>query len=171
MRVPLIPRDEQPPEVGDLLDLAAAATSGVAPPTVAVLAHQAALLGPFLTWASALALSGVLSKRDHELLALRTAERCRSTFEWREHVEYARAAGMSDDEIERIKAGPAADGWTDADATLLLAADELHDASTISDTTWAALAAHYDAGALVEITYVVGQYSMLSMVANGLDIT
>ncbi len=171
MRIPLIPRAEQPDEVGDLLDLAAAATSGVAPPTVAVLAHQPALLGPFLTWASALALNGVLTKRDHELLALRTAHRCQSTFEWREHVEFARASGVTDEEIERIAVGPRAEGWSDIDAALLLAADELHDGCTISPTTWAALAGHYDPGALTEITYVVGQYTMLSMVASALEIT
>ena len=171
MRVPLIPREEQPDDVGQLLDLAAAATTGTAPPTVAVMAHQPALLGPFLTWASALALNGVLSKRDHELLALRIAHRCGSSFEWHEHAEYARQAGMPNDEVERIRVGPSADGWSDTDAALLLAADELHDDSTISDTTWAALAGHHDVSALVEIVYVVGQYTMLSMVANGFGIT
>jgi alkylhydroperoxidase family enzyme len=171
MRVPLIPRDAQPDDVGQLLDLAAANTTGTPPPTVAVMAHQPALLGPFMTWASALALNGVLSKRDHELLSLRTAHRCRSPFEWREHAEFARRVGLSDEEIERIAAGPQAEGWSDIEAALLLAADELHDGCSISETTWTALAAHYDAGALVEVTYVVGQYTMLSMVANALEIT
>jgi 4-carboxymuconolactone decarboxylase len=172
MRVPLIPRDELPDEVTQLLDLAAAATtSGGPPPTIAVLAHQAALLGPFLTWAAALAMNGVLSHRDHELLALRSAHRCQSAFEWREHVEFARAAGITDEEIERVAIGPRADGWSDGDAALLLAADELHDTSTISPTTWAALAGDHDPGALVEMIFVVGQYTMLSMVANAMAIT
>ena len=40
---------------------------------MAVLARQPDLLSPFLGWAAALALNGVLSHRDHELLALRVA--------------------------------------------------------------------------------------------------
>ena len=35
------------------------------------------LLAPFLGWAAALALNGVLSNRDHELLALRAASQLR----------------------------------------------------------------------------------------------
>lgn len=58
----------------------------IAPPgrkparTMAVLALQPDLLSPFLSWAAALALNGVLSHRDHELLALRVAANCGSEF-------------------------------------------------------------------------------------------
>jgi 4-carboxymuconolactone decarboxylase len=137
--------------------------------TVAVLAHRPPLLGPFLGWAAALALEGTLPKRDHELLALRTALRCNSGFEWREHVEYAKAAGLSDDEIARIRDGADADGWDERDRVLLRAADELHDRHTVGADTWAALASHHQSDAIVEILYVVGQYTMLSMVANAIE--
>ena len=50
------------------------------------------------------------------------------------------------------------------------AADQLHTGCDIDDDTWAVLAAHYDAPQLVEIVYIVGQYTMLSMVANGLRV-
>jgi AhpD family alkylhydroperoxidase len=116
-----------------------------------------------------LALHGVLPKREHELIALRAARLCQSTFEWDEHVEYARNAGLSDDEIDRVAEGPDA-GWSDADAAVLRAADELHDTHAISDQTWSALRTRHDDAALVEIAYVYGQYSMLSMVANALNI-
>jgi 4-carboxymuconolactone decarboxylase len=130
-----------------------------------VLAHQPRLLGPFLGWASALALEGALERREHELLALRTAANCRSDFEWGHHADYARAAGMNDEEIARIAEGPDA-GWRDADAALLRAADELFRDASIGDSTWEALAANHAAASLVEIPLVVGQYVMLSMVAN-----
>lgn len=171
MRLPLIRRDDQPDDVRTLVDLSAPA-GGVPPPTIAVLAHQPALLGPFLTWAAALAMNGALPKRDHELLALRIAHRCHSTFEWHEHAtQFAAPAGINAEEAERIKVGPDADGWRDHERALLRAADELHDGDTILDATWAALASHYDEPALVEIPFVVGQYAMLSRVANALGIT
>jgi alkylhydroperoxidase family enzyme len=160
------------PDAAELRDDVAQLLPLIAPPgrepakTMAVLARQPDLLSPFLGWAAALALQGVLSHRDHELLALRVASRCGSEFEWVEHVEYARAASLSDDEIARVSR-PAADAeWSDVEQALLHAADELLGGFDVSDATWSVLAAHYERSALVEILFVVGQYTMLSMVAN-----
>jgi alkylhydroperoxidase family enzyme len=131
-----------------------------------VLAHQPALLGPFLTWAAALALRGVIPRRDHEILALRTAWLLDSTFEWNEHVVFAHDAGLTDYEIEQIKAGAGAHDGAPHEAALVRATDELLADHDISEDVWNALAAHYSPGALIEIPFVIGQYAMLSMVAN-----
>jgi 4-carboxymuconolactone decarboxylase len=166
-RIPVPRPDELRDDVRALLSL-------IAPPgreparTMSVLARQPDLLSPFLGWAAALALQGVLSHRDHELLALRVALNCRSRFAWSEHVEYARAAGISDAEIAAI--ADRDHRWNAPEAALLHAANELHSGCDVSDATWAELAAHYDLPALVEILYVVGQYTMLSMVANAAGI-
>jgi alkylhydroperoxidase family enzyme len=162
-RIPVPRGDELRDDVGQLLGL-------IAPPgreparTMAVLARQPDLLAPFLGWAAALALQGVLSHRDHELLALRAAWNCRSDFEWGEHVEYARAAGLTDDEIAAVARDDIT--WGAREAVLLHAADELHVGCDVTDATWRELATHFDPPALVEILFVVGQYTMLSMVAN-----
>ena len=60
---------------------------------------------PFLRFAAVLAAQGVLPRRASELLALRAAWNCRSAFEWGHHVLYARAAGLGDEEIERVAQG------------------------------------------------------------------
>jgi 4-carboxymuconolactone decarboxylase len=131
-----------------------------------VIAHHPTLLGPFLELARALALDAVLPRRSSELLALRAAWNCRSAFEWGHHALYGKAAGLADEEIARIAAGPEAPGWDDADRLLLCAADELHRDQSLSDATWAALQRRHDEAAHVEIPFVVGQYTLLSMVAN-----
>jgi 4-carboxymuconolactone decarboxylase len=168
-RIPVPAPSELRADVAELLPL-------IAPPgreparTMAVLARQPALLTPFLGWAAALALEGVLPKREHELLALRVARNCGSDFEWGEHVEYARSAGLTDAEIAAVARD---DGvWNVTEASLLRAADELHADSNVSDATWRELAAAFDPPALVEILFVVGQYTMLSLVANaaGIDL-
>jgi alkylhydroperoxidase family enzyme len=135
-----------------------------------VMAHNPALLGAFIPWASALVFNGALARRQHELLALRAASNCGSAFEWAHHVVYGHAAGLDDEEVARVASGPAAPGWRDEDALLLQAADELHVSSTISDATFAALERHLTAAALVEVPWVVGQYTMLSMLANATGI-
>ena len=138
--------------------------------TMVVLARSPDLLAPFLGWAAALALNGVLSNRDHELLALRAAHNCGSKFEWDEHSDYARDAGLTDAEISAV-AGPIAEGpWSPAEQALLQAADDLHATHDVADETWAVLASYYDMPALAEILFVVGQYTMLSMVANAAGI-
>jgi 4-carboxymuconolactone decarboxylase len=165
------------PEPGELRADAEQLVAAIAPPgrepakTMAVLAYQPDLLAPFLGWAAALALNGVLSNRDHELLALRVASNCKSVFEWVEHVEYARAAGLTEAEITAAAEPTDEFEWTDRQLALLRAADQLHKHDHIKDKTWANLASYYDKAELVEILYVVGQYTMLSMVANaaGLD--
>jgi len=143
---------------------------GTAPATVAVLTHRPALLGPFLAWAAALALDGALSPREHELLALRTVARCESSFEWDEHVAFARRAGISDIEIAALASLDVPGPWSPTDAALIQAADDLTAARTITQSTWARLADAYDDAELAEIPFVVGQYTMLSMVANALHL-
>lgn len=130
------------------------------------IAHHPDLLGPFLGFASALAQNGALSRRDSELMALRVIWHCQSDFEWGHHVAFARAAGMNDEEIARIPAGPDEPGWSAADRAMLRAVDQLYDRQQIDDETWASLAEGYSEAQLVEIPFVVGQYLMLSMVAN-----
>jgi alkylhydroperoxidase family enzyme len=158
-----------PKPVADLLALASG-PDGEPLGTVAVLAHCPDLLQPFLGWAAALALQGKLSHRDHEILALRASYRCQSAFEWSEHAGYGRQAGLDERDIARLGCSSDADGWTDAEAALIRAADGLIDRHTVDDRTWDVLAAHYAPPALVEILYVIGQYTMLSMVANGLSL-
>jgi len=165
-RIPPPPVDALDQATAELLRLASG-PDGEPLLTIAVLAHHPPLVGPFLGWAAALALQGALSTRDHELLALRTARLCDSDFEWEEHVRYAEAAGLSAEEIERVRAGPDA-GWGERERSLLQAADELHRDQSITDATWSALVAQHDRAAVVELLYVVGQYTMLSMVANAI---
>jgi len=138
--------------------------------TMVVLARSPDLLAPFLGWAAALALNGVLSKRDHEILALRAAHNCGSKFEWDEHREFARSAGLSDEEIAAVAGAIASSSWSPSEAALLQAADDLHATQTVSDETWAVLASYYEVAGLTEILFVVGQYTMLSMVANAAGI-
>jgi len=130
------------------------------------IAHHPHLLRPFLGFAATLALRGALSRRDSELLALRAAWNCRSAFEWGHHVLYARAEGLSEDEILRVATRPNDERWDTRDRLLLAAADELHREQQLADSTWRELRAEFDDAQLVEIPFVVGNYTMLSMVAN-----
>lgn len=175
-RLPPMPESEWSGEVREMLlgtqaRVASLEGSGRREPTqvlaiLRTLAYHPRLMKPFLGFATAIAQQGVLSRRESELLALRASWNCQSDFEWGHHVKYAQVAGLSDAEIARIAEGPEAAGWSAADRDLLLAADQLHLRQQIDDDVWRRLASRYEPAQLVELPFVVGQYTMLSMVAN-----
>jgi alkylhydroperoxidase family enzyme len=170
-RIVIPARDEVSADTAALLDFVERPGRGPIP-TVAVLAQTPTLFGPFLGWAAALAREGMLPSRDHELAALRAIHHCGSSFQRHEHSEFGRQAGITDDELAALERDDPLEGheWPAHEAALLRAADELATTCTIADPTWAALASHYSPGQLVEIPYVVGQYTMMSMVASSLGI-
>ena len=80
-----------------------------------------------------------------------------------------RDAGLTDDEILRVRRGPG-DGWSRLDSTLLQAADELHQDWCIADPTWAVLADVYTTEQLIELPMLVGHYQMIAMTLNSLGV-
>jgi alkylhydroperoxidase family enzyme len=113
---------------------------------------------------------GALSARDRELLVLRVAWLLRAPFEWGEHVHIAKTTGVSAEEVERITEGSQATGWSERDAALLRAVEELLADAFITDATWATLAAHFDDKQLIELPIVVGQYQTVAYYQNSLRV-
>ena len=135
----------------------------------ATLAHHPKLLKRWSAFGGTLLFGGQLPARDRELLILRTAWLCKAEYEWGQHVLIGRAAGITDDEIERIPK-EISDEWGPLEQALLRAADELHERSVISDRTWDVLAAEYDYQQLIEVCMVVGQYHMVAFTLNSLGV-
>ena len=115
-------------------------------------------------------LAGKLPARDRELLILRSAWRCASSYEWGQHVRLAKQVGISAEEIDRIATDPDASGWEPFDRTLLSAVDELHDDACLTDATWATLASRYEERQMIELPMLVGQYHMLAFALNSLGV-
>jgi alkylhydroperoxidase family enzyme len=126
----------------------------------------------FRTWTAMLEvlLNGTLPARDRELLILRTGWNCGSEYEWGQHVVVGRRVGLTDEEIERVRAGATAPDWDDTTAALLRAADELHAHATLSDPTWTVLSDRYHEQQLIEIVMVVGHYHMIAMLLKSLQV-
>ena len=115
-------------------------------------------------------LSGKLPARDREILILRTGWRTQAEYEWGQHVRIGLASGLTNKEIEQIKAGPGDPGWSAFDAALVRAADELHDDACITDETWKTLAGRYDDKQMIEVPMVVGHYHLVSFTLNSLGV-
>ena len=127
------------------------------------LAHHPALTRAYHTFNGHVLFATTLSVRQRELLVLRVAAVREAEYEWAQHVVLAGDAGIDDDEVTRVAAGPEAPGWSAFDAALLRAVDELVADAAISDATWAVLAAELDDQQLMDLVFTVGAYDLLAM--------
>jgi len=113
---------------------------------------------------------GVLPRAETELLILRVAHNCGCEYEWRHHERLGVAANLGHEDVERVREGPEAAGWSRRQELLLRAADELHAQRTISDSVWAELRPLYSDRELIELCMLVGHYEMLAMTLNALGV-
>ena len=125
----------------------------------------------FLAWGNyVLSKKNDLPAREREIVILRIGYLCKSGYEWTQHVPIGQRAGLTDDEVARIKGGADAAGWSAADQALLRASDELHHDQFITDGTWAALKAHFTDKQCMDVVFTAGQYTQVSMILNSFGV-
>jgi AhpD family alkylhydroperoxidase len=146
------------------------ATGGPPPNVFTTLARHRRVFRPWLRFAGRLMPGGTLPRAESELVILRVARVTGSEYEWAQHVKLGRAAGLSDAEIERVRLGGEAPGWTVRQALLLRAVDELHDHDRIGDELWSELGREYRDTELIELCLLTGHYIMLAMTLNSLGV-
>jgi alkylhydroperoxidase family enzyme len=134
------------------------------------LARHRGLFRRWLWFAAALMPGGTLPRDEAELVILRVACNTGSDYEWVQHERLAQRAGLSADEVARVREGAAAAGWSSRQTLLLRAADELHADRRIGDELWVALAREYDERGLIELCLLVGHYEMLAMTLLSLEV-
>jgi 4-carboxymuconolactone decarboxylase len=135
------------------------------------LAVHPAAMKAFLAWGSyILGQRSTLKPRDREIVILRTGFLCRAGYEWTQHVPIGLRAGLTAEEVERIKVGADAPGWSAADLALLHTCDDLHRAQLVSDRTWTELRGHFEERQCMDVVFVVGQYTQVSMMLNSFGV-
>ena len=103
-------------------------------------------------------------------LILRTAVRCRSSYEWGQHVRISLGLEIDRESIDRVIEGPQAGGWTDHEAALMRAVDELHDDRPSPTTPGRRSREATTRRQLIEATMLVGQYHMVAFALNSLGV-
>jgi 4-carboxymuconolactone decarboxylase len=172
-RIPPLPQSEWDARVRKLLapwqiDTAA---GPYVPNIFTTLARNPDLFVAWEPFAGEILLRGALPARDREILVLRTAWNCQSSYEWGQHAgNHGPAAGLGKAEIARIAEGSQASGWSEWDLTLLHAADELHESATVAEATWGRLAERYGERELIELTMLVGEYHLMAFALNALGV-
>ena len=154
-------------EVTELFDKAGLRAPDGSPLNIfGTLAHHPALLRRWLVFATHVLAKNSLTRRDRELLILRTGWRCASQYEFSQHAVIALGCDISEEEVQRTKLAIDDGGWSDDDAVLLCAADELHEDARISDSTWRALAGRLTDQQLLDVIFTVGNYHLVAFALN-----
>jgi len=144
--------------------------------TVPIADEAGRLLGPFAVMllspglgqavqqvGAAIRFGTALTARERELAILTVAGALDSDFERLSHVPAARAAGLTQAQIDATLAGQAADGLDAAEATARRLARAMIVDRTLSDDDYADGVEALGRERLAELTWLVGYYSALAL--------
>jgi NAD(P)-dependent dehydrogenase (short-subunit alcohol dehydrogenase family)/alkylhydroperoxidase family enzyme len=141
-----------------------------APNLFTTLGRHRRLFRAWLRFAGALMPRGVLARADTELVILRVAHNSGCEYEWGHHQRLGQAAGLSAAEIDRVREGAEAPGWSARQALLLRCTDALHEGRELPEELWATLSAEFTEVELIELIMLVGHYEMLATTIGALRI-
>lgn len=111
-----------------------------------------------------------LTPRQSELAILVTGRACQSPFEWYAHRLEAERIGLEPPVIEAILAGSMPVGLAADEAIVVQVATELNRMNSVTDGTYADALARLGERWLVELTALVGYYTMVAMTLNAHEI-
>jgi alkylhydroperoxidase family enzyme len=134
-----------------------------------VLSHSPEAMRRFMKFGSYLLEEGKLDPKLRELAILRAGAVCRSPYEFGQHIGFARRVGLDDAKIKATLAAGAT-ALDDREAAVVAFAGELSQDSRVSVATFDAVAAFLDEEQIVELTFVVGYYNMVSRLLNALAV-
>jgi len=167
---PRIERIQKPYSAAEAAILVPRARNGNVLGVWSTCANSPALCNAWLEFTDYLLQESTLPIRDRELLILRIGYLNQGAYEWAAHRGLALSVGISEQELRAITIGSTDPRWSEWDASLLRAAEELHQNALVSDETWAVLSTRYTKRQMMETVFTVGQYNMVAMYLNSLGV-
>lgn len=132
--------------------------------------HNAELADRWQALGALLRYRTTLTPRQSELAILVTGRACDSPFEWYAHRLEAEKVGIEAPIIEALLERRFPDGLSEEDALVVRFAQELNARKSVSNTTYAQALARFGERTLVELTALVGYYTMVAMTLNAHEI-
>lgn len=132
--------------------------------------HNAELADKWQALGALLRYRTSLTPRQSELAILVTGRFCRSPFEWYAHRLESERVGIEASVIEAILADKEPEGLGDDDLAVLRFAAELNRFRSVSDKTYAIALQRFGEKTVVELTALVGYYTMVAMTLNAHEI-
>lgn len=113
---------------------------------------------------------GVLDKELREIIILRTGHLRKSEYEVVHHKRAARLVGMTQERIDALEPGNDLGVFSDEELQVIQFVDEIVQDGAASKTAFDAVAGFMNTAELLEITVVVGVYTLVSQVCSTFEI-
>jgi 4-carboxymuconolactone decarboxylase len=169
-RITLPAPDTMDPDQRRVHDKVVAGRRGKVQGPLRAVLHNAELADRWQALGELLRYSTSLTPRQSELAILVTGRACNSPFEWYAHRKEAEALGMEPTIIEALLVQRRPDGLSDDEACVVRFASELNASKSVSDATYADALARFGERTVVELTALVGYYTMVAMTLNAHEI-
>jgi 4-carboxymuconolactone decarboxylase len=128
--------------------------------------HNAELADKWQALGALLRYGTTLPPRLSEIAILVTGRACNSPFEWYAHRAEGEKAGIEQPIIEALLAGAVPPGMSPDDDAIYHYAVELNRHNSVSDATYAVALARFGERGVVELTALIGYYTMVAMTLN-----
>jgi alkylhydroperoxidase family enzyme len=138
-----------------------------------IMAHAETCFRPLLRLGTSILAGQQLSGKLRELAILRVARLSRAEYEWVQHVPIARAAGVSDAQVQALERGePDAACFDEVEQAVLRFTAEVVRDVCASQATFDAVAKHLPPREIVELLLAIGFYMTMArlMVATKIDL-
>ncbi|UUZ65682.1 carboxymuconolactone decarboxylase family protein [Polaromonas sp. P1-6] len=132
--------------------------------------HNAELADCWQALGALLRYKTTLPPRLSEIAILVTGRACQSPFEWYAHRRESEKIGIEPDILEALLAQTEPPFKSPDDALVYRYALELNRHNSVSDTTYADTLARFGERTVVELTALVGYYTMVAMTLNAHEI-
>ena len=129
-----------------------------------MLAGSPSMFRPLTRLFSAYLSDGVLADTMREIVILRTGHLCSSEYEVVNHNRVARLIGMSAECIEALKPGGDQSVFTSQERAVLAFVDDVVHKGGASQASFDAVAIFMSPAEMLELTVIVGVYTMVSQV-------
>jgi 4-carboxymuconolactone decarboxylase len=127
-----------------------------------MIANSDAAFYPFSMLGNSLLTRSKLDARLRELAILRTAKVSKSVYEWTQHVPIAKAAGVTDAQVEGIENWERAQCFSEVDRLVLKFTDEVARNVKGGRATIEALQKHMGTTEIVELVMSIGFWGMVA---------
>jgi 4-carboxymuconolactone decarboxylase len=166
----ITPKDADTEELREIFSRTITTPSGHPLNIFGTLAHHPKLLKRFNVLGGFFLNSGLLPARERELIILRVGWNCQSVYEFGQHTVIGMREGLTEIEVGALTRPVGEHNWSEGDASLLAAADDLCSYDCVSDATWARLTVRWSEAELMEIIMVAGMYRMVSGFLNSIGV-
>lgn len=135
-----------------------------------MLAGSPSMFRPLTRVFSAYLSDGLLDKSIREVVILRVGHLCHSEYEVINHERVARLLGFTEERIAALVPGQPQDVFTTEEQTVLAFVDEVVNDGGASQESFDALAKYLSSAEMLELTVVIGVYTMVSQICATFEI-